>query len=87
MNLVHIQSAISGAIQNFNSSSSRVCWLDFVPPFNYHLFCSPAHFLKRGRTFDSLEVVENGCRQPFLPSNLLSDIVAELHNWDNGGLK
>ena len=28
---------------------------------DFHLFCSMAHFLRRGRTFDSLEVVENRC--------------------------
>lgn len=35
-----------------------------LAPSDYHLFRSMAHFL-RGRTFDSLEEVENGCREFF----------------------
>ena len=43
---------------------------DLAPPSDdYHLFRSMAHFLRRGRTFDSLEVVlENGCRREFFAS-------------------
>ena len=43
---------------------------DLAPPFDdYHLFRSMAHFLRRGRTFHSLEiVVENGCRRDLFVS-------------------
>ena len=61
--------------------------LIFAPSSDYHLFRSMTHFLRRGRAFDSLGVVENGCSQQFLPPNLLSYIVVDLNNWYKGGLK